>query len=265
MNVTLITGASGGIGEALAHKLAERKQNLLLIARSADKLANLCIELTQKFGIQAQYITADLMKPDAAAAIFAETTKRGLTVDWLINNAGIGSGGEFAELPLQGELAMMQLNMSSLVALTHYFLPAMYARKSGTIINVASMAAFIPSPYMAVYAATKVFVRSFTEAIYEECKPYNVRVILLCPGLTKTNFMDAAGIANATGKALTDGAPLQTPDQVADEALKGIDAGKRMVVSGTTNKFMAKMAALAPNSFSASYIAKSYRSRLKNE
>ena len=263
MNVTLITGASGGIGQALAYKLAERKHNLLLVARSADKLEKLCTELTQNFGIQAQYIDADLTKPDAAAAVFAETTKRGLIIDWLINNAGIGAGGEFADLPLQSQLAMMQLNMSSLVALTHYFLPAMRTRKNGTLINVASMAAFIPSPYMAVYAATKVFVRSFTEALYEECTPHNVRVVLLCPGLTKTNFMDAAGLANASGKALTDGAPLQTPDQVADEALKGIDAGKRMVVSGAVNKWMAKLTALAPNSVSASYIAKSYRSRLK--
>ncbi len=263
MDVTLITGASGGIGQSLAYKLAERKHNLLLVARSANKLAALCTELTQRFGIQAQYIEADLMKPDAAAAVFAETNKRGLSVDWLINNVGIGAGGEFVDLPLQGELDMMQLNMSSLVALTHYFLPAMRTRKKGTLINVASMAAFIPSPYMAVYAATKVFVRSFTEAMYEECKPHNVRVMLLCPGLTKTNFMDAAGLANASGKALTDGAPLQTPDQVADEALKGIDAGKRMVVSGAANKWMAKMTALAPNSLSASYVAKSYRSRLE--
>ena len=263
MNVTLITGASGGIGQALAYKLAERKHNLVLVARSADKLAALCTELTQNAGIQAQYIEVDLTKPDAAATVFAETIKRGLAVDWLINNAGIGAGGEFIDLPLQGQLAMMQLNMSSLVALTHYFLPAMRTRKKGTIINVSSMAAFMPAPYMAVYAATKAFVRSFTEALYEECTPYQVRVMLLCPGLTKTNFMDAAELANATGKALTEGAPLQTPDQVADEALKGIDAGKRMVVSGAVNKWMAKLTALAPNSVSASFMAKSYRSRLK--
>lgn len=262
MNVTLITGASGGIGEALARKLAARKQHLLLVARRADKLKALCTELTQRFGIQAQYIEADLMKPGAAAAVFTETTKRGLTVDWLINNAGIGSGGEFADLPLPGELDMMQLNMSSLVALTHYFLPTMYAQKRGTIINVASMAAFMPTPYMAVYAATKVFVRSFTEAIYEECKPHNVRVMLLCPGLTKTNFMEAAGLANATGKALTDKAPSQTPDEVADEALKGLDAGNRMVVAGRSNKWMARMTALVANSVSASYMANLYRSRL---
>lgn len=262
MNVTLITGASGGIGKALARRLAERKQNLLLVARSADKLQALCTELTKNFGIQAQYIEADLTKPDAAATVFAETTERGLAVDWLINNAGIGSGGEFAQLPLPGELAMMQLNISSLVALTHYFLPAMQQRKQGIIVNVASMAAFMPTPYMAVYAASKVFVRSFTEAIYEECKPHNVRVMLLCPGLTKTGFLDAAGLTNATGKALTDQAPSQTPDQVADEALKGLDAGKRVVVSGTSNKVMAKMTALIANSVTASYMAKLYRSRV---
>lgn len=171
MNVTLIIGASGGIDEALARRLAGRKQDLLLVARSADKLDVLCSELTQTYGIQAHYIQADLMKPDAAAAVFAETIKRGLVVDWIINNAGIGSGGEFAQLPLQGELDLMQLNMSLLVALTHYFPPAMQQRKRGTIVNVASMAALMPTPYMAVYAASKVFVRSFTKALYEECKP----------------------------------------------------------------------------------------------
>ncbi len=212
MKVTLITGASSGIGEALANKLAQRKHNLLLVSRSAGKLALQCKSLAQQFGVKADYIAADLVKAEAAGHIFAETKSRGLEVHMLINNAGIGSGGEFTSLSLQSELNMLQLNNLAMVAMTHYFLPQMQQRQNGTIVNVASMAAFMPVPYMAVYAASKAFVRSFTEALTQECKPYHIHVMLFSPGLTTTNFMTAAGIANATGKALTEGAGLQTTE-----------------------------------------------------
>jgi short-subunit dehydrogenase len=262
MKATLITGASGGIGEALANKLASRKHNLVLIARNEEKLAQLCQQLSSQFGIQAQYIVADLAKPEAAQEIFRETQMRKLEIETLINNAGIGSGGEFSALPLQGELAMLQLNNSSLVAMTHYFLPQMQKRKSGTVINVASMAAFMPVPYMAVYAASKVFVRSFTEAITQECKPHNIHVMLLCPGLTKTNFNQAAGIENQTGKALTEGASLQTPDQVAEEAMNGLDQKKHVVISGGSNRMVAKLTALIPNSLITKRMAATYRRKM---
>jgi hypothetical protein len=262
MKATLITGASGGIGEALAHQLASRKHNLVLIARNADKLARLCQQLATQFGIQAQYMVADLTQPQAAQQVFTEILTRKLEIETLINNAGIGSGGEFSQLPLQGELDMLQLNNASVVAMTHLFLAPMQQRKSGTIINVASMAAFMPVPYMAVYAASKVFVRSFTEAITEECKPHNIHVMLLCPGLTKTNFNQAAGIENEKGKALTGGANLQTPDQVAEEALKGLDQKKHVVISGAANRIGAKLMALAPNSLIAKRMAASYRQKM---
>ncbi|MVM34102.1 SDR family NAD(P)-dependent oxidoreductase [Spirosoma sp. HMF4905] len=262
MKATLITGASGGIGEALANKLAIRKHNLVLVARNTEKLAILCQQLSKQFGIEAHYIAADLSKPEAAELIFTETQKRNLEIETLINNAGIGSGGEFSELPLKGELDMLQLNNASFVAMTHFFLPQMQKRKSGTIINVASMAAFMPVPYMAVYAASKVFVRSFTEAITEECKPHNIHVMLLCPGLTKTNFNQAAGIENEKGKALTEGANLQTPEEVADEALKGLDQKKHVVISGVSNRMAAKMTALFPNAMLAKRMAASYRRKM---
>lgn len=262
MKVVLITGASSGIGEALANKLAERRYNLLLVARNSEKLTIQCRELAEKFNINTHFIAADLSKPGSAAQIFEQTQRIGLEVEMLVNNAGIGSGGQFSELPLHSELDMIQLNCSSLVAMTHCFLSHMQDRKAGTVINVASMAAFMPVPYMAVYSASKVFVRSFTEAITEECKPYNIHVMLVCPGLTKTNFNYAAGIENAKGKALTEGASLQTPEQVADEIIIGLDKNKHFVVSGTTNKLAAKLIAFFPNSMIARRTAHSYRKKM---
>lgn len=264
MKVTLITGASGGIGEAIAVRLAERKHNLLLVARNAEKLKKLCKQLNEQFGIEAQYIAGDLSKAPTAADIFAQSQHRGLEIEMLINNAGIGSGGEFTEIPLQSELDMLQLNISSTVALTHLFLPQMQQRKRGTILNVGSMASFIPIPYMATYAASKTFIRFFTQAITEECKPYNVHVLLLSPGLTKTKFNYSAGIENEKGKALnTDSNSAQTAEQVADAALKALDNRKHLIVSGTINSIGAKLMALIPNAFIARLFAHSYRKKLR--
>ncbi|MBK6266052.1 SDR family oxidoreductase [Marivirga sp. S37H4] len=264
MKVVLITGASGGIGEAIANRLAERKHNLLLVARNESKLKVLAEQLIRQHQISVEYISADLSKANTVQDIFEETQKRQLEIEMLINNAGIGSGGEFAALPLQSELDMLQLNISSLVALTHLFLQPMKARGNGTIINVASMASFIPIPYMTTYAASKVFVRHFTQALTEECKPYNVHIMLLCPGLTKTNFNNAAGIENEIGKGLNTeyNSSTQTPEQVADEMLKALDKRKHYIVSGRMNRMAAKLSALLPNAFLARSFGKSYRKRL---
>jgi len=261
MKTALITGASGGIGEALATKLAGRKYNLLLVARNAERLEKECSQLADSFGIDAQYIAADLSKPGAAEEIFAETVRRGLEIDMLINNAGIGSGGQFSELPLQSELELLQLNISSLVALTHLFLPRMQQRRSGTIINVASMAGFMPIPYMATYAASKMFVRSFTEAITEECKPYNIHVMLLIPGLTRTNFNKAAGIENRAESSYDNS--TQTPGQVAEEAMKALNKGKHVIVSGKRNRLMSKLTALVPDSWITKRYAKAHQKNTK--
>ena len=266
MKVVLITGASGGIGEALAMKLAARKHNLLLVARNTNKLETLCKELTEKYRIHAGFIAADLGKPGAADQVYLETLQRGLQVEMLINNAGRGSGGEFANLSLDSELEMLQLNISSLVALSHLFLQGMKARKSGTIINVASMASFIPVPYMATYAASKVFVRHFTQALTQECKPYHVRVMLLTPGLTRTNFNGAAGIRNEIEKGLGTeyNGSTQTADQVADELLKAFDRRKDYIVSGRMNRIAAGLSVLLPNAFAARSFAGSYRKKIGN-
>lgn len=265
MKVSLISGASGGIGEAIAHKLAGRKHNLLLVSRNADKLGTQCKQMAEKYGINVQFIASDLAKPETAEQVYTETKQRGLEVEMLINNAGIGSGGEFSELALKSELEMLQLNISSLVALTHLFLQEMKARNSGTIINVASMASFIPIPYMTTYSASKVFVRHFTQALTQECKPYNVHVMLLCPGLTKTNFNNAAGIDGEVGQRLNaeynSSTPLQTPEQVAEELLTALVKKKDYIVSGRMNRMASFLSALLPNAFLAKSFARSYRKK----
>ena len=247
MKTVLITGASSGIGESFVNKLAARKHDLLLVARNTEKLEKQCEQLTAEFGIQAQFIAADLAKRETAEKVFAETQKRELEIDMLINNAGIGSGGAFTDLPLESELDLLQLNISSLVALTRLFLPQMQRRKSGTIVNVSSIADFTPIPYMATYAASKMFVRSFTEAVAEECKPHNIHVMLLVPGLTRTNFNHASGLDGVRASAEYDGS-TQTADQVVSETLKALDKRKRSIVSGGRNRLAAKISALIPNS-----------------
>jgi len=177
MKTTLITGASSGIGEVFARKLAARGDNVLLVARSEDKLMTLCNELGRINSIRAQYVAMDLSRPDAPTRLVAEAQKRDLEIDLLINNAGFGSMGDFAKLDLARELNMIDLNIRALVELTHRFLVPMRERKRGAIINVASTAGFQPVPFMATYAATKAFVLSFSEALWEENRPYGIKVM----------------------------------------------------------------------------------------
>src|SRR3954464_10704270 len=217
MNTTLITGASTGIGAAFARKLAARGRNVLLVARSEDKLIALCNELGRLTSIRAQYLALDLQQPDAGVQLFEETKKRELEIEMLINNAGFGSMGDFAKLDLNRELEIIQLNVRALVDLTHRFIGPMRERKRGTIINVASTAAFQAVPYMATYAATKAFVLSFSEALWEENRPHGVHVMALCPGVTETNFFEAARGRKPPARV------AQTPEEVVEAALKGLN------------------------------------------
>jgi uncharacterized protein len=243
MNTTLITGASSGIGEAFARKLAERGHNLLLAARSEDKLINLCNELGRAGSIHAQYFAIDLSLPESPARLFEETAKRDLQIDFLINNAGFGSMGEFALLDLSRELNMIDLNVRALVELTHLFLQPMRERKGGTILNVASTAAFQPVPFMTTYAATKAFVLSFSEALWEENRPYGIQVMALCPGVTETGFFEAAHMAQKPPARVS-----QTPEQVVDTALRALKRGKGHVISGWINFFMTETERVVPRS-----------------
>ncbi|RUS94356.1 hypothetical protein DSM107003_38890 [Trichormus variabilis SAG 1403-4b] len=182
MSTALVTGASGGIGKAFAEELAARQTNLVLIARSAEKLEEIATQLQQKHNVKVEIIAKDLTDPNATNDVFDLIKAKGLTIDLLINNAGFGDYGDFAERDGQRQLNMIQLNIMALVDLTHKFLPLMRERRSGSIINVSSIAGFQPMPYLSVYAATKAFVLSFSEALWAENRDYGVRVLVVCPG-----------------------------------------------------------------------------------
>ncbi|MEJ7862259.1 MAG: SDR family oxidoreductase [Pyrinomonadaceae bacterium] len=247
MKATLITGASGGIGKVFARRLAEEKHNLVLVARSEDKLAKLCNELMDKHAITAHYVAIDLIDFEADKRLYDQTESHGLEIEWLINNAGFGSMGDFARLELENEIEMINLNITALVALTHRYLQQMRTRKRGTIINVASTAGFQPVPFMATYAATKAFVKSFSEAIAEENRLHNITVTALCPGPTETNFFDAANIGSDAKNAFLKRG-MQTPEAVVEVALRAVKGGKSSVVSGWSNYLTARLGNFVPNS-----------------
>ncbi|MEJ7848094.1 MAG: SDR family oxidoreductase [Pyrinomonadaceae bacterium] len=260
MKVTLITGASSGIGKEFARRLAAKKHNLVLVARSEEKLHTLCDELMAEHGITAHYVALDLIGFEADSRLFEETEKHGMEVDWLINNAGFGSMGDFAKLDLEKELEIINLNVSALVALTHRYLTKMRGRKSGTIINVSSAAGFQPVPFMATYAASKSFVTSFTEAVAEENRPFGINVMALCPGPTETNFFEASEIDDAT---ILKG--RQTVEEVVETALNAIDRGRSKVVSGWVNYLGAVLGSVVPNALITRTVAKTLRPKFQGK
>lgn len=257
MKVTLITGASSGIGEAFARKLAQEKHNLVLVARSEKKLHELCDELMVKHQITAHYVALDLTAHDADRLLFEETERHKMQVDWLINNAGFGSMGDFAEMNLEHELGMISLNVTTLVALTHRYLQGMRRRKSGTIINVSSTAGFQPIPFMATYAATKAFVSAFTEAIAEENRSFGITATALCPGPTDTNFFAVADAKPLQIKG------MQTPDAVVETALNAAKNRKAKKISGWTNMIAAFFGTLIPNPLLTKTIAAFLRPKIE--
>lgn len=239
---TLITGASAGLGEGFARALAARGEALILTARRADRLEALAAELRAKHGVAVHLFPADLADPAAPARLLADIAAAGLTIDQLINNAGFGVQGAFADGDAAGQLGMIDLNCRALVALTHGVLPQMIARRAGGVLNVASTAAFQPGPWLAVYYATKAFVLSFSEAIHEEAKPHGVRVAALCPGPTRTEFADVAGMGeSALFKTFASDA-----DAVVKDGLKALGANQAVRVSGVANALMAESIRFTP-------------------
>ncbi|RPI49792.1 MAG: SDR family oxidoreductase, partial [Chloroflexi bacterium] len=190
----LVTGASRGIGEAFARQLAAQGKDLVVVSRDEARLQELADELSAAHGVRVHVIACDLSMPGAAGQVWAETERLGIAVDLLVNNAGVGKRGVFAELDHDFQAAMVRLNVNAVVELTRLYLPGMRARHRGGVINVASNAAFQPVPYMAVYAATKAFVLHFSEALAEEVGPGGVWVMALCPGATDTTFWEVAGL-----------------------------------------------------------------------
>jgi short-subunit dehydrogenase len=233
VETALITGASSGIGEAFARRLASSGKNLILAARSENKLKTLAAELAARYGIQIHVIVADLSRPAAATSLFAETERLGWAVDLLVNNAGFSKAGEFTEIPLDIQAEMVRLNVNTLMEMTRLYLPAMCQRRRGGVINVASIAAFQPVPYMSVYAATKAFVLHFSEGVAEEVCGEGVTVMALCPGATATQFWTVAG---AWQDSLD---TMQSPDEVVAEALRAFERRAPCVMPGFRNRLVA--------------------------
>ena len=239
-DTALITGSSGGIGEEFAVQLATRGVNLVLVARREDKLTQLRDRLLAlRPGLTVDVIAADLSVPGSAAELAAEIKNLGRRIDVLINNAGVGLHGEFVKQEVEVNAAQIQLNCGTLVELTALFAPAMTQAGHGLIINVASTAAFQPTPGMAVYGATKAFVLSFSEALWQETKSTGVRVLALCPGATETEFFARTG-----EEFLSSG--RQTSKQVVDTALAAVDKSTPTVVSGWKNTLLASGYRFAP-------------------
>jgi hypothetical protein len=244
MNQTaLITGASGGIGYELAKLFAKDHHNLVLVARSAGKLTEFANELQREFGISAKAVPLDLIAASTPQSLFDQLQREGIAVDILINNAGYGVLGQFAQVSLEDNLGQIQLNITSLTHLTRLFLGPMIERRSGKILNVASTAGFQPGPLMSVYYATKAYVISFSEALANELDGSGVTVTCLCPGATDTGFQGRAGLENTLlFKKLR---PMHA-STVARDGYRGLMAGKSIVISGFRNWLLAESVRFSP-------------------
>lgn len=232
---TLITGASGGIGYELAKLAAGDHHNLVLAARSEKKLEMLAEELQTSEKVSVITIDADLSEKTGTDKVISILKEKNIVIDTLINNAGFGDSGDFAAACLQKNLEMINLNISALTKLTHHCLQDMMKAKHGRILNVASTAAFMPGPGMAVYYASKAYVLSFSEALAREVKGNGITVTTLCPGPTDTNFFIAAGLRNSFLNSIF---PKTSAEKVAKAGYNGMIKGKHLVVPGLMNKLV---------------------------
>jgi uncharacterized protein len=230
----LVTGASSGIGAAIARELADRGHTLVLVARRKEKLDTLAEELTEEFGVRAESVGCDLAKAASRQRLPARIESLGLEVSVLVNNAGFATGGAFHESDPARELEQVRVLVEAPVALTSAFLPAMVRRGRGAILNVASTAGMQPLPYSAGYSAAKAYVLTFTEAVHQEVSGSGVTVTALAPGPVTTEFWDIAGW-EVTGQSFEKAVPRQawvTAEQAAEAGVKGVEAGRRVVVPG---------------------------------
>jgi short-subunit dehydrogenase len=242
MSTALVTGASAGIGRAFAVGLAARGHDLVLVARDAARLEELGAELTAAHGVAADVLAADLLADDGVAAVEARLTDPDHPVDLLVNNAGFGTYGRFAELDVAREVQEVELNVVALLRLTHAALGAMELRRAGAILNVASLAAYQPNPISATYGATKAFVHSFTHAVREEARGTGVTVMLVCPGYTHTEFHDRAGLGESDMPEFV----WQSADTVVAAALRDLDRGRAVSIPGLLNQTAAAFSSAAP-------------------
>ena len=241
--IALITGATKGIGRALAEEFAKNGYSLLLLARNVAELKLTQSELKHSYQCTSKIFPVDLSKADAVNLILAEFKDELSKIDVLVNNAGLGAAKKFTDMTTEEMDSMLGVNMVALTRLTYHILPHMVARKAGKILNVASTAAFAPGPYMAVYYATKAYVLSLSLALHEEYKDDGITVTVLCPGMTRTDFHQRAG----TDKTHLIEMPGMTSEEVAKIGYAALMKGRRQVVAGFMNKVSVFMMALVPN------------------
>ncbi len=239
----LITGASSGIGEEFARQLAARGTHLVLVARSEDKLIALAAQLAKQHGIRASVIPADLGQPGAAQRLFDRCRSEQLAVDLLVNNAGFGTYGPFEEISAERDNQLIQVNVAAVSDMAHLFIPPMLARGHGVVINLASSAAFQPTPWFAVYGASKAFVLSLSESLWALYRKRGIRVLAVCPGPVATGFFDA------TQSNIEDAPMFQrtiTAAQVVNQSLRAMERGRSTVVNGWLNWLTAFSPRLGP-------------------
>ena len=236
----LITGASSGIGECFANTLDRLGANLILTARSEDKLLDMASKMNS-----AVVMPGDLSKKEFSRELYNQVKDKGIKIDILINNAGFGYSGKFLDNAMENYEEMVDVNICSLVSLTHLFLNDMVKRNSGGIINISSFASFQPIPYFSIYAATKAFVTSFTQSLYEEYRDVNVRVLGVCPGYTKTNFNKRAQMSSKPAAGY-----LMSSQEVVNQSLKAYQKGRFLIINGRINRFAKIFTSLIPRKWS---------------
>jgi short-subunit dehydrogenase len=261
-NFALITGGTSGIGYELAKLFAKDGHNLVLVARNEENLEHTAAELRQVNGIEVHTIVADLFEPNAAKTVYDTVKQAGITVEYLVNNAGQGEWGRFFRTGLDRDIDIVQLNVVALISLTKYFLQDMVSRNSGRILQLASSFAKTPAPYAAVYAASKAFVLSFSEALVNELEDTEVTVTALLPNATDTDWFHKAKAENTvTYKE----APLYDPAEVAASGYKALMNGDAKAEPGLMNKFQNAMGALMPDSTNAGMAEKQMESSMKED
>ncbi|HEX8427042.1 SDR family oxidoreductase [Hymenobacter sp.] len=248
LSVALVTGAASGIGQELAHLLAKDQYQLILVDQNPGGLQSFAQHLEQVHGITPTLITQDLGRPGAGRLVYDAVQRQGLQVDILVNDAGFGLAGKFLEANIDRHVEMINTNITTLMELTFYFGRDMQQRGKGRILQLASLAAFQPTPNFAVYSASKAFVLSFSEALAEEFKESGVTLTALCPGATDTNFFVASD-AEDTKEGQTSKAD---PKQVAQDGYEALMSGEARVISGFSNKLKAAMANTLPDAWLAS-------------
>lgn len=252
----LVTGASSGIGEAFARALAQRGMALLLAARSEERLRAIGDELAGRWGVRVEVVPVDLTERDAARHLGNEADRRSFEPDLLVNNAGLGALGPFHDVALERQLEMVRVNVEALVALTGLYLPRMVARRSGAVINVASSAAFQPVPNFAVYAASKAFVLSFSEALWAEARRAGVRTVAVAPGPVRdTRFGDRASM----DEGFFSQARSVPREAVVEQALRALDRGQPTVIPGFTNRVGAAVVHVIPRRLLLTGIERAFR------